>query len=274
MPDTSADHELDEYHDRRDQRGCDQHGRHDEDAEHLASAVRPEHVPADARERQVPDAAEPGLAERHQHGRQCHALLASPAAKDAAQQQAKAEEYYELYKLFADTMDQVERNYVKDASKVRAAVLAVHGLSDWNVKVKHVAQWYDALRRHGVEHKIWLHQSGHTDPDTLRPVEDVEELCSNLAIIDRGEILLAGAPARVIAEVRGRIWRRSVTREELPALEEQHAVISTKLLAGQTIAHVYAEEPPGSGFEPVEPDLKDVYFAVMGGHSGARAAAA
>ncbi len=105
-------------------------------------------------------------------------------------------------------------------------------------------------------------------------VEDVEELCSNLAIIDRGEILLAGSPARVIAEVRGRIWRRTVTREELPALEQEHSVISTKLLAGQTIAHVYADESPGSGFEPVEPDLKDVYFAVMGGHRGARAAAA
>ncbi len=104
-------------------------------------------------------------------------------------------------------------------------------------------------------------------------VEDVEELCSNLAIIDRGEILLAGSPARVIAELRGRIWRRSVTREELPGLEQEHSVISTKLLAGQTIAHVYAEESPGAGFEPVEPDLKDVYFAVMGGHSGARAAA-
>jgi len=105
-------------------------------------------------------------------------------------------------------------------------------------------------------------------------VEDVEELCSNLAIIDRGEILLAGSPAGVIAELRGRIWRRSVTREELPALEEQHAVISTKLLAGQTIAHLYAGESPGAGFTPVEPDLKDVYFAVMGGHCGARAAAA
>jgi ABC-2 type transport system ATP-binding protein len=105
-------------------------------------------------------------------------------------------------------------------------------------------------------------------------VEDVEELCSNLAIIDRGEILLAGAPAVVIGDMRGRIWRRSVTREELPALEREQSVISTKLLAGQTIAHVYAEEPPGSGFEPVEPDLKDVYFAVMAGHRGARAAAA
>ena len=104
-------------------------------------------------------------------------------------------------------------------------------------------------------------------------VEDVEELCSNLAIIDRGEILLAGAPARVIGDIRGRIWRRTATREELPALEREHSVISTKLLAGQTIAHVYAEESPGSGFEPVEPDLKDVYFAVMAGHRGARAAA-
>ncbi|MEJ2857023.1 MULTISPECIES: Xaa-Pro dipeptidyl-peptidase [unclassified Saccharothrix] len=64
-----------------------------------------------------------------------------------------------------------ERNYVKDASKVKAAVLAVHGLSDWNVKVKHVHQWYEALKKHGVEHKIWLHQAGHTDPDTLRSVE-------------------------------------------------------------------------------------------------------
>jgi ABC-type multidrug transport system ATPase subunit len=105
-------------------------------------------------------------------------------------------------------------------------------------------------------------------------VEDVEELCSNLAIIDRGEILLAGAPTNVIAELRGRIWRRTVTREELPALEREHSVISTKLLAGQTIAHVYAEESPGAGFEPVEPDLKDVYFAVMAGHRGTRAAAA
>jgi ABC-2 type transport system ATP-binding protein len=105
-------------------------------------------------------------------------------------------------------------------------------------------------------------------------VEDVEELCSNLAIIDRGEILLAGTPSNAIADLRGRIWRRSVTREELPALEREHAVISTKLLAGQTIAHVYGETSPGPGFEPVEPDLKDVYFTVMGGHRGARVAAA
>ena len=104
-------------------------------------------------------------------------------------------------------------------------------------------------------------------------VEDVEELCSSLAIIDRGEILLTATPAEAIAAVRGRIWRRTVSREELPALEREHAVISTKLKAGETIAHVYAAQTPGGAFEPVEPDLKDVYFAVMGGHAGARVAA-
>jgi ABC-type multidrug transport system ATPase subunit len=104
-------------------------------------------------------------------------------------------------------------------------------------------------------------------------VEDVEELCSSLAVIDRGEILLTATPAQAIAQVRGSIWRRSVSREELPALEREHAVISSKLKAGQTIAHVYAQHCPGAGFEPVEPDLKDVYFAVMGGHAGVRAAA-
>src|SRR6185436_3098405 len=60
-------------------------------------------------------------------------------------------------------------------------------------------------------------------------VEDVEELCSNLAIIDRGEILLTGTPARAIAELRGRIWRRSIRRDELPGLEREQQVISTKL---------------------------------------------
>jgi ABC-type multidrug transport system ATPase subunit len=104
-------------------------------------------------------------------------------------------------------------------------------------------------------------------------VEDVEELCSSLAVIDRGEILLTATPAQAIARLRGSIWRRSVSREELPALEREHAVISTKMKAGQTIAHVYAQHAPGAGFEAVEPDLKDVYFAVMGRHAGARVAA-
>ncbi len=104
-------------------------------------------------------------------------------------------------------------------------------------------------------------------------VEDVEELCSRVAIIDGGEILLEAEPSRAIEELRGRIWRRTVGRDELPALERELAVISTRMLAGRTIVHVHAEALPGAGFEPVEPDLKDVYFSVMAGLHGRRAPA-
>ncbi|SEC26482.1 X-Pro dipeptidyl-peptidase [Amycolatopsis tolypomycina] len=60
------------------------------------------------------------------------------------------------------------RNYRNDVGKVRASVLAVHGLNDWNVKTEQVATWYEALKARGVEHKIWLHQAGHADPYSLR----------------------------------------------------------------------------------------------------------
>ena len=101
-------------------------------------------------------------------------------------------------------------------------------------------------------------------------VEDVAELCSRMAIIDRGEILLEAEPLRAVDELRGRIWRRAVSRTELPALETQVPVISTRLLAGRTIVHVFAETAPGAAFEPVEPGLDDVYFSVMEGHHGRR----
>ncbi len=102
-------------------------------------------------------------------------------------------------------------------------------------------------------------------------VEDVRELCTRMAIIDRGEILLEVEPLRAVDDLRGRIWRRVVARDELPALEQAHAVISTKLLAGRTVVHVHADARPAPGFEPAEPDLEDVYFCAMAGHIGRRA---
>jgi ABC-type multidrug transport system ATPase subunit len=102
-------------------------------------------------------------------------------------------------------------------------------------------------------------------------VEDVAELCSRMAIIDRGTILLEGEPLRAVEALRGRIWRKVVPRGELEALERTHAVLSTRLLAGRTVVRVYAEALPGAGFEPAEPGLEDVYFRVMGGHGVSRA---
>ena len=101
-------------------------------------------------------------------------------------------------------------------------------------------------------------------------VEDVSELCTRMAIIDRGEILLEAEPLRAVSDLRGRIWRRILPKQELAGLEREHAVISTKLLAGRTVVHVYSDTSPGPGFEPAEPDLEDVYFSTMAGRIGRR----
>ncbi len=101
-------------------------------------------------------------------------------------------------------------------------------------------------------------------------VEDVSELCTRMAIIDRGEILLEAEPLRAVADLAGRVWHRVIAKQELGAVEREHAVISTKLLAGRTLVRVYAEDAPGAGFEPAEPDLEDVYFSAMAGHVGRR----
>ncbi len=96
-------------------------------------------------------------------------------------------------------------------------------------------------------------------------VEDVSELCTNIAIINKGQILLEGEPLKAVERLQGKIWRCIVEKSSLPALEQEHKVISTKLLSGRTVVHIYSEENPGNGFELVAPDLEDVYFTTMAG---------
>jgi ABC-2 type transport system ATP-binding protein len=101
-------------------------------------------------------------------------------------------------------------------------------------------------------------------------VEDVSELCTRMAIIDRGQILLEAEPLRAVSDLRGRIWQCVISKQGLAAMEREHAVISTKLLAGRTLVRIHSDTAPGSGFEPAEPDLEDVYFSAMAGRIGRR----
>jgi ABC-type multidrug transport system ATPase subunit len=101
-------------------------------------------------------------------------------------------------------------------------------------------------------------------------VEDVSELCTKMAIINQGEILLEAEPLAAVEDLRGRIWRRVIEKRELAEVERAHAVISTKLLAGRTVVHVYSDTAPGPSFQAAEPDLEDVYFSAMAGHIGRR----
>ena len=95
-------------------------------------------------------------------------------------------------------------------------------------------------------------------------VEDVAELCSRMAIINQGEILLETDPLAATRQLDGTIWKRIIDKDELATYEENHSVISSRLLVGRVVIHVHAETPP-EGFEPVQPDLEDVYFCTMKG---------
>ncbi|MDB5232434.1 MAG: multidrug transporter ATPase [Chitinophagaceae bacterium] len=99
-------------------------------------------------------------------------------------------------------------------------------------------------------------------------VEDVSELCTKMAIIRKGQILLEAEPLRAVNELKGKIWRRMIEKNALTNIEQRYAVITTKLLAGQTVVHIYSEQDPGNGFEHAETDLEDVYFCTMAGHYG------
>lgn len=96
-------------------------------------------------------------------------------------------------------------------------------------------------------------------------VEDVSELCTRMAIINKGQILLEAEPLKAINELKGRIWRKIIDKKEFLALRKQHNIISSKLFGGRTVIHVNSLQNPGDGFELIEPDLKDVYFTTMSG---------
>src|SRR5512143_263400 len=93
--------------------------------------------------------------------------------------------------------------------------------------------------------------------------DDVSDLCSRMAIIDRGEIRLEGEPSSAIIDLRGKIWQRAVDRAQLAEFQRTFSVISTKLAGGKTVVRVFADVPPAADFEAATATLEDVYFAAL-----------
>lgn len=91
-------------------------------------------------------------------------------------------------------------------------------------------------------------------------VEDVKELCSDMAIINRGQVLYKGNPFDAMAQLEGKIWQKRITKAELSIYKEQFTVISDRLIAGTPVINVLADTQPETGFIAVNPDLEDVYF--------------
>jgi ABC-2 type transport system ATP-binding protein len=91
-------------------------------------------------------------------------------------------------------------------------------------------------------------------------VADVSDICTDMAIIDEGRLLLHEKPATAVQSLRGRIWEKIIDRADLELHRKKYSVISARQVAGRATIHIQSDTDPGDGFVTVEPDLHDVYF--------------
>jgi ABC-2 type transport system ATP-binding protein len=97
-------------------------------------------------------------------------------------------------------------------------------------------------------------------------VEDVTDLCPNMAIINKGQVLLTGKPLDAISALNNRVWSAIVSKSLLAEYQTKFNVLSTRLVGGQPVIHVYSESQPEAGFHKIDPDLEDVYFQRLRAH--------
>ena len=92
-------------------------------------------------------------------------------------------------------------------------------------------------------------------------VDDISNLCNNMAIICLGEVVAKGNPNELTQNVKGRIWTKAIEKDALSNYQTDLRVISTHLKAGKTVIHVLSDNQPDATFEPFTANLEDVYFA-------------
>jgi ABC-2 type transport system ATP-binding protein len=94
-------------------------------------------------------------------------------------------------------------------------------------------------------------------------VEDVRNLCTKMAIIDKGELLLCGNPEEFITQINGKIWKKNIDKNELSDYQSKYKIISTQLQASKLSVKVFSNENPNNGFMQSVSDLEDVYFTTL-----------
>jgi ABC-2 type transport system ATP-binding protein len=92
-------------------------------------------------------------------------------------------------------------------------------------------------------------------------VEDVKELCSDMAVFNKGEILYKGNPEDALSELNGKVWSKRIKKEELSEYKTNFKVISEKLIAGNPVINVLSDQNPDGTFDSIDADLEDVYFS-------------
>ncbi len=94
-------------------------------------------------------------------------------------------------------------------------------------------------------------------------VEDVKNLCPNMAVMHQGKVIARGKPSHFVNSLTGAIWKKTIDKKERAEYEQNFSIISTQLTEGKLSIHVYAETQPDSHFEVLSPSLEDYYFFIM-----------
>lgn len=95
-------------------------------------------------------------------------------------------------------------------------------------------------------------------------VQDVRELCTQMAIMDKGRVLFSGNTDDALYSIKGKVWERSIAKNELADFQKNYKVISNKLVGGKPLVHVFSDSLPDGSFAPAEENLEDVFFAKIG----------
>lgn len=94
-------------------------------------------------------------------------------------------------------------------------------------------------------------------------VEDIRDLCQQVAIIHKGQLVRQGDPSELIQELQGRLWQKTIAKELEAQLRQDYRVLSTRLFAGQRRVHVLSDRSLEGGFQAIDPGLEDVYFSTF-----------
>lgn len=94
-------------------------------------------------------------------------------------------------------------------------------------------------------------------------VEDVKNLCTQMAIIEKGTVLAQGKPNDFIDALNGKLWQKAIDKKEISKYEQEYDIVLKQLNMGKSTIHVKAENKPDESFKSIDPSLEDVYFSIL-----------
>ena len=92
-------------------------------------------------------------------------------------------------------------------------------------------------------------------------VDDVKQLCTKMAILNKGKVMVEGNPLEIMENLQGCLYEKTIDKQELPHYKQEYRVINERLYLGKQVIHVLSDEHPGSHFKPIPVNLEDVYMS-------------